>query len=122
MVEYLLEECASPQQLVQSYRPKMPPQSVGHRHSGIFFSLLLWFKFEPGHLHTTASVGSAQNVGCLCVAGCLVVVLVLVDVLIEVLVPGYKSPAIYTPVQSAAHVPAADGDSARGAAGSGSET
>ncbi|CAI8024623.1 Protein adenylyltransferase SelO, mitochondrial [Geodia barretti] len=50
VVEYLLEECASPQQLVQSNRPKMPPQS------------------------------------------------------------------------SAAHVPAADGDGARGAAGSGSET
>ena len=30
VVEYFLEECASPQQLVSSYRPKMPPQSVQH--------------------------------------------------------------------------------------------
>jgi uncharacterized protein YdiU (UPF0061 family) len=43
VVEYLLEECASPQQLVQSNRPKMPPQSVSHRHPDILFSLLYMF-------------------------------------------------------------------------------
>ena len=33
MVEYFLEECASPKQLVSSYRPKMPPQSVQHTNT-----------------------------------------------------------------------------------------
>ena len=99
VVEYLLEECASPQQLVQSYRPKIPPQSVSHRHSDItnvvLSCVVLCLSLSLAFYNCPTSVGkvcSAQNVDCLCVEVCRVIVFgsfLLMYRLYEVIVHGY---------------------------------
>jgi uncharacterized protein YdiU (UPF0061 family) len=120
VVEAFLEECASPQQLVQSYRPKMPPHQL-HMFQQLMETapeVLQALGLRPESL-LQQEIAKMQNMDKLKGDGG----------------GGGVSPgrmclsSTTGPVQqtkdatsSAAHVPAADGDGARGAAGSGSET